>query len=179
MENLEFQFLNIMTIDSSEERSKTLQQLKLNTEHMQNNLCTASNGLCCCLEPIRSLRKWLSKRCETLQAKIQFSCNEKDAGEEMFDIYVRLLDGKIASYKKVQPSMSVETLSKRTEAKFLIKDFYLALNERIIDNNMTIREERITPCSIIDVQSRLRGGTGLCCLVGCKSEAAEHLLTSC
>ena len=179
MENLEFQFLNIMTIDSSEESSKTLQQLKLNTEHMPNNLCTGSNGLCCCLEPIKSLRKWLNKRCETLQVKIQFSCNEKDACEEMFDIYVRLPDGKIASYKKVQPSMSVETLSKRKEAKFLIKDFYLALNGRIIDNNMTIREERITPCSIIDVQSRLRGGTGLCCLVGCKTEAAEHLLTSC
>ena len=170
-----------MTIDSSEESSKTLQQLKLNTEHniMQNNLCTVSNGLCCCLEPIRSLRKWLNKRCETLRAKIQFSCNEKDAGEEMFDIYVRLPDGKIASYKKFQPSMGVETLSKRTEAEFLIKDFYLTLNGRIIDNNMTIREERITPCSIIDVQLRLRGGTGLCCLAGCKSEAGGHLLTSC
>lgn len=70
LENLEFQFLNIMTIDSSEESFKTLQQLKLNKEHMQNNLCTVSNGLCCCLKPIRSLRKWLNKRCETLQAKI-------------------------------------------------------------------------------------------------------------
>ena len=179
LENLEFQFLNIMTIDSSEESSKTLQQLKLNTEHMQNNLCTVSNGLCCCLEPIRSLRKWLNKRCETLRAKIQFSCNEKDAGEEIFDIYVRLPDGKIASYKKFQPSMGVETLSKRTEAELLMKDFYLTLNGRIIDNNITIREERITPCSIIDVQLRLRGGTGLCCLAGCKSEAGGHLLTSC
>ena len=79
LENLEFQFLNIMTIDSSEESSKTLEQLKLNTEHMQNNLCTVNNGLCCCPRPIRSLRKWLNKRCETLQAKIQFSCNEKNA----------------------------------------------------------------------------------------------------
>lgn len=72
LENLEFQFLNIMITDSSEESSKTLQQLKLNTEHMQNNLCTVSNGLCCCLEPIRSLRKWLNKRCETLQAEYSF-----------------------------------------------------------------------------------------------------------
>ena len=53
------------------------------------------------------------------------------------------------------------------------------MNGRIIDNNITIKEERIAPCSIIDVQLRLRGGTGLCCWAGCKSKAPEHILTSC
>ena len=71
LENLEFKFLNKVTIDSSEESFKTLQKSKLNTERVQNNLCTVSNGLCCCLEPIRSLRKLLNKWCE-LAAKIQF-----------------------------------------------------------------------------------------------------------
>ena len=42
------------------------------------------------------------------------------------------------------------------------------MNGRIIDNNMTIREERITPSPIIDVQLWLCGGTGLYCFAAVK-----------
>ena len=180
LENLEFQFLSLMTTDISDGCLRKLEKLSLKTEHLQDELSTVGTGLCCCLDPIRSLRKWLNKRCETLLAKIQFSCNSMAVNaENMFGIYVRLPNGNHPTYKMVQPLMTIETLSRNIEDEFHITDFYLTLNGRILNNDMSIEEENISLSSIIDVQLRLRGGIGLCCIVGCNNETGDYLLTRC
>ncbi len=160
LENLEFDFLSFMTVGPSDDFCiKKLHQLSLKTEQLQNDLCSVGSGLCCCLDTVRSLRKWLNKRCETLLDKTKFSINNKDANLEMFGIYIRLPDGSPLRYKMVQPCLDIETLSQIVEDEFRVTDFYLTVNGKILSNNLSIHDENITPSSIIDVQLRLRGGT--------------------
>ena len=180
LENIEFQFLYFITVGPlNEQEIKELQQLTVNTEHLQDNLCSVGTGLCCHLDMVRSFRKWLNERCETLLKKIEFFGIKTGENYETFGIYIRIPNGKPPVQKVVHPLMSITTLARTIENGFDMKDFYLTLNGRILNDHLSIKEEKIPPSSIIDVQLRMRGGGKQCCLAGCMNDAGSYPLTAC
>ena len=146
LENTKFQFLNFMTVGPlNEQEIKELQQLTINTEHLQDNLCSVGTGLCCHLDIVRSFRKWLNERCETLLKKIDFFPIKTGENYGTFCIYIRIPNGKPPVQKEVHPLMSITTLARTIENGFDIKDFYLTLNGRILRDHLSVKEEKNPP----------------------------------
>ena len=65
--------------------------------------------------------------------------------------------------------MSITTLARTIENGFDI----------ILMNHLSVKEAKILPLSIIDVQLRMRGGGKQYCLAGCINDAGSYPLTAC
>ena len=111
--------------------------------------------------------------------KIEFFGIKTGENYETFGIYIRIPNSKPPVQTEVHPLMSITTLARTIENGFDIKDFYLTSNGRILKDHLSIKEEKLLPSSIIDVQLRVRGGGKQCCLAGCINNTGSYPLTAC